>query len=71
MNGIHVRRDLADLVLEALEITRSRRLAWHETHAFILDVLAIERPDIPASHAQALVARAWRRLAQVPAGSGD
>jgi len=66
MNGVRVRRDIVDLLLEALDVARSRRLAWHDTQTLIFDMLAVERPDIPLAHAPVLVARAWRRLARVP-----
>ena len=67
MRKIDVRRDIADLVLEALDIARSRKLAHHQTQAFILDILAVERPDISSSDARVLVARTLRRLAGIAA----
>lgn len=57
MNGKSVRRDVADLILEALDIARSRKLATPETVALILDVLHSERPDIHPAHAARLVDR--------------
>jgi hypothetical protein len=57
VNGKSVRRDVADLILEALDIARSRKLATPETAALILDVLHVERPDIHPSHAARLIAR--------------
>jgi hypothetical protein len=74
MRDIAVRRDIADLILEALDIARSRKFGHHQTQAFILDILAAERPDISLSDARVLTARTWRRLAGivVPApGMGD
>lgn len=55
MNGKSVRRDVADLILEAIDIARSRKLATGETSALILDVLRIERPDLPPTHAARLI----------------
>ena len=63
MSMFAVRRDITDLILEALDIAASRHLAPHQIHTFILDILAAERPDIGRSDAGRLVARAWPRLA--------
>jgi hypothetical protein len=57
-----VRRDIADLILEALDIAASRHIAPPQLQAFILDILAAERPDIAPGDAGLLVARIWRRL---------
>jgi hypothetical protein len=62
VNSIAVRRDIADLILEAVDIAASRRLAGPVAHAFVLDVLAVERPDISATDAHRLVERYGRRL---------
>ncbi len=64
MTMFAVRRDIADLILEALDIAASRHLAPRQIHAFILDILAAERPDILRSDAGRLVARIWPRLAR-------
>ena len=58
-----VRRDITDLILEALDIAASRHLAHHQIHSFILDILAAERPDIARVDAGRLVARTRWRLA--------
>ena len=58
-----VRRDITDLILEALDIAASRHLAHHQIHGFILDILAAERPDIARVDAGLLVARTRERLA--------
>jgi hypothetical protein len=58
-----VRRDITDLILEALDIATSRHLAHHQVHSFILDILATERPDISRASAGRLVARTRLRLA--------
>jgi len=62
MTGIAIRREIADLVLEALDIAVSRKLAEHQTRTLILDVIAAERPDIAHGDARRLLARLWNRL---------
>ncbi|HEX2113162.1 MAG TPA: hypothetical protein VHM01_02045 [Alphaproteobacteria bacterium] len=62
MTRIAIRREIADLVLEALDIAVSRRLAEHQTRAFILEVITTERPDITHGDARVLLARVWHRL---------
>lgn len=62
MTSLAIRREIADLVLEALDIAVSRKLAQHETHAFVLEVVGAERPDIAPHDLRALVSRVWRRL---------
>jgi hypothetical protein len=57
------RPDITDLILEALDIAASRHLAPQQIQAFILDILAVERPDIARSDAGRLLARSWPRLA--------
>lgn len=57
-----MRRDVADLILEALDIAASRRLAGATVHALVLDVLSAERPDIPAADARRLIERYGMRL---------
>jgi hypothetical protein len=57
-----VRRDIADVILEALDVAASRRLVGPAVHALVLDVLRVERPDIPAADAHRLVERYGRRL---------
>lgn len=74
MSGFIIRRDITDLILEALDIAGSRKLARHQTEAFILDILAAERPDISVSMARVLVERIRRRLAAIATpspGFGD
>jgi len=73
MTRIAIRREIADLILEALEIAVSRKLAHHQTHAFVLEVIAAERPDLTHAAARALVGRLWQRLAgaQPAAAGGD
>ena len=63
MTRIAIRRDIADLVLEALDIAGSRKLAQHQTQAFVLDVIMAERPDLARGDARVLLARVWQRLA--------
>ncbi len=58
-----MRRDITDLILEALDIAASRHLAPQQVHTFILDILAVERPDIARADAGRLIARTWPRLA--------
>jgi hypothetical protein len=62
MTRIAIRREISDLVLEALDIAVSRKLAEHQIHTFILEVIAAERPDITHGDARALLARIWHRL---------
>jgi hypothetical protein len=62
MTRIGIRRDVADLILEALDIAVSRKLTQHHTQAFILEVIRAERPDLGLQQAQALIRRAWQRL---------
>ena len=62
MTRIAIRREIADLVLEALDIAVSRKLAEHQIHAFILDVIEAERPDIARGDARMLLARLWLRV---------
>jgi hypothetical protein len=62
MTMFAIRRDITDLILEALDIAASRHLAPQQIQAFILDILATERPDIARSDARRLVARNWARL---------
>jgi hypothetical protein len=63
MTMFAARPDITDLILEALDIAASRHLAPQHIQAFILDILAAERPDIARSDAGRLLARAWPRLA--------
>lgn len=63
MNGTTVRRDIADLILEALDVAGSRKLAGPDAHALILEVLSAERPDIPIGHAERLIERFRQRFA--------
>jgi len=63
MNPIGIRREIADLVLEALDIAMSRKLTQHHTQALILEVIRAERPDVGHDQAHALVRRVWQRLA--------
>lgn len=58
-----VRRDIADLVLEAFDIAVSRKLALHQTRDLALDVIMAERPDLALGDARVLLARVWQRLA--------
>ncbi len=62
MSSIAVRPDIADLILEALDIAASRRLAGPVLHAFVVDVLTAERPDISAADAHRLIERYGQRL---------
>lgn len=62
VSGMRVRRDIADLVLEALDVARSRNLAGRDAHALILEVLMAERPDIPVGHAERLIERVRQRF---------
>ena len=73
MTRIGIRRELTDLVLEALDIAVSRRLPEHQTRSFILEVIAAERPDLAHGDLRALVARIWQRLALrgLPAGGAE
>lgn len=66
MSPIAMKREIADLILEALDIAVSRKLTQHHTQAFVLDVIKAERPDIGHHAAQVLVRRAWQRLAGPP-----
>jgi hypothetical protein len=61
-NSIGIKREIADLVLEALDIAMSRKLTQHHTHAFVLEVIRAERPDLGHDQAHALVRRVWQRL---------
>ena len=58
-----VRRDIADLILEAFDIAVSRKLALHQARDFALDVIMAERPDLARGDARVLLARVWQRLA--------
>jgi hypothetical protein len=58
-----VRRDIADLVLEAFDIAVSRKLALQQTRDLALDVIMAERPDLARGDARVLLARVWQRLA--------
>jgi hypothetical protein len=62
MTRIAIRREITDLVLEALDIAVSRKLAEPQTHAFILEVIMAERPDITQGDARLLLARLWHRI---------
>jgi hypothetical protein len=62
MTRVAFRREIVDLVLEALDIAVSRKLAEHQTRALILDVIAAERPDVSHGDARALLARLWHRV---------
>jgi hypothetical protein len=62
MTRIGIRRDVADLILEALDIAVSRKLTPHHMHAFVLEVIRAERPDLGHHQAQALIRRVWQRL---------
>ena len=62
MTRIGIRRDIADLILEALDIAVSRKLTQHHTQAFVLEVIRAERPDLGHHEAQTLIRRAWQRL---------
>jgi hypothetical protein len=63
MTRISIRREIADLVLEALDIAVSRKLAHHQTQALVLDVIIAERPDLAHGDVRTLVARVCQRLA--------
>jgi hypothetical protein len=63
MIRIAIRREIADLILEALDIAVSRKLTPHHTQAFVLDVIRAERPDISQGDLHILVHRVWQRLA--------
>ena len=63
ISPIAIKREIADLVLEALDIAASRKLTQHHTQAFILEVIRAERPDIGHDVAQALIRRVWQKLA--------
>jgi hypothetical protein len=65
MTPFAIRREIADLVLEALDIAVSRKLPHRETQALMLDVVKSERPDIALGDARVLVDRAWQRLASL------
>jgi len=68
MNPIGIRREIADLILEALDIAMSRKLTLHHTQSFVLEVIRAERPDIGHDQAVALVRRVWQKLAgRIPA----
>jgi len=62
VSPVAVRRDVADLILEALDVAASRQLSGAAVHILVLDVLRAERPDIPADRARHLVERYGRRL---------
>ena len=62
MTSLAIRREIADLVLEALDIAVSRKLPPRETDALVLEVVGAERPDIAPHDLRALVSRVWRRL---------
>jgi hypothetical protein len=73
MTLISIRREIADLVLEAVDIAVSRKLAPRETDALVLEVVGAERPDIAHHDLRALVGRVWRRLGGIgalPVASG-
>lgn len=63
MNPVAIKREIADLVLEALEIAMSRKLTHHHTQALVLEVIRAERPDIGHDAAQILIRRVWQKLA--------
>lgn len=63
MTRIGIRRDIADLILEALDIAVSRKLTHHHTQAFVLEVIRAERPDLAHHQMHRLIRRAWQRLA--------
>lgn len=63
MTPLGIRREIADLILEALDIAMSRRLTQHHTQAFVLEVIRAERPDIGHEMAHTLIRRVWQRLA--------
>ena len=63
MTSIGIRREIADLILEALDIAVSRKLTQHHTQALVLEVIRAERPDIGHDAAHALIRRVWQRLA--------
>lgn len=63
MSPIGIRREIADLILEAVDIAVSRKLTPSHMQAFILDVIRAERPDLGLHEARLLVRRAWPRLA--------
>jgi hypothetical protein len=63
MTPFAIRREIADLVLEALDIAVSRKLPQRETQALLLDVVKSERPDIALNDARVLIDRVWQRLA--------
>lgn len=73
MTRIGIRREIADLILEALDIAVSRKLTPHHTLAFVLEVMKAERPDVGDNEARILVRRVWQRLAAPTAAivSGD
>ncbi|HEX6980754.1 MAG TPA: hypothetical protein VF342_15795 [Alphaproteobacteria bacterium] len=57
MIGRNSRRDAIDLILEALDIAASRKLAWADTQALALEIMAIERPDLSADRVKKLMER--------------
>lgn len=63
MTRLGIRREIADLILEALDIAVSRKLTQHHTQAFVLEVIRAERPDIGHDAVHTLVRRVWQRLA--------
>jgi hypothetical protein len=62
VSPVAVRRDIADLILEALDVAASRGLAGPMVQAFVLDVVRAERPDLAAADAHRLMERYGRRL---------
>lgn len=67
VHGKTVRRDIADLILEALDVAGSRKLAPAEAQAYALELLHVERPDIPHGHAARLLRCFLERRARCPA----
>lgn len=65
MSPFAIRREIADLVLEALDIAISRRLAERETQALVLEIVGAERPDVAHHDLRTLVGRVWRRLGEI------
>jgi hypothetical protein len=63
MNPVAIKREIADLVLEALDIAMSRKLTHHHTQALVFEVIRAERPDIGHDAAQILIRRVWQKLA--------
>jgi len=59
--GRNGRPDAIDLILEALDIAASRKLNWADTQALALEIMAIERPDLPPDRVRMLMKRVAAR----------